>query len=53
MSSWKLIYFTARGRAEVVRLIFVQLGISYEDVRIPFETWPEFKPGMHMYKLQL
>ncbi|XP_059143165.1 uncharacterized protein LOC131930614 [Physella acuta] len=40
----KLIYFNARGRAEVSRLLLALGGQEYEDVRIPIENWPEEKP---------
>ncbi|KAF8373148.1 hypothetical protein PRIPAC_79577 [Pristionchus pacificus] len=44
MPSYKLTYFPARGRAEVARELFYLSGVPFEDVRIPMEEWPEFKP---------
>lgn len=44
MSNYKLIYFNARGRAEVSRLIFAQAGVEYEDKRVAGEEWAKLKP---------
>ena len=44
MSAYKLYYFDGRGRGELIRLIFVVSGQSYEDVRISYEKeWPQKK----------
>eukprot|EP00741_Cyanophora_paradoxa_P018165 tig00021038_g17538.t1 len=44
-SSYKLVYFDARGKGEVARLVFAAAGVKYEDYRYPisktFER-PEF-----------
>ncbi|XP_041375787.1 glutathione S-transferase 1-like [Gigantopelta aegis] len=45
MSSYKLYYFDARGRAELMRLIFAYKDVTYEDVRYTRETWPSVKPS--------
>ncbi len=42
---YKLIYYPFRGRAELLRLIFIHLDIAYEDARIPLNKWTELKPG--------
>eukprot|EP00118_Oscarella_pearsei_P028740 m.2812 g.2812 ORF g.2812 m.2812 type:complete len:208 (+) comp8916_c0_seq1:133-756(+) len=44
MPTYKLTYFTGRGRAEIIRLILAQGGVEYEDERIPGDKWPELKP---------
>ena len=44
MGKIKLIYFDARGRAELSRLILAQAGQEYEDVRVKKEEWPSMKP---------
>jgi len=44
MPTYKLIYFDARGRAEVCRILFAVAGVPYEDVRIDRDKWPELKP---------
>ena len=44
MPTYKLYYFQARGRAELIRWIFTQAGVSYEDIRYTQEEWKEFKP---------
>ena len=45
MSSYKLYYFPARGRAELSRFVFAQAGVEYEDVRLAGEEWGKLKPG--------
>ncbi|CAG9539663.1 unnamed protein product [Cercopithifilaria johnstoni] len=40
---FKLIYFNGRGRAEVIRLLFAQADVSYEDIRINRTEWPALK----------
>ena len=44
MPTYKLYYFDARGFAEVLRLIFAQAGVEYEDNRLTPVSWAEFKP---------
>ena len=44
MAQYKLTYFNGRGRAELIRLLFVQAGVHYEDKRIAKEEWLELKP---------
>lgn len=46
---YKLMYYPARGRAELIRFLFAHLEIPYEDVRIPFEEWPKMKPGTQCF----
>ena len=36
MTTYKLTYFPARARAELIRLIFAQVGVEYENVRLPY-----------------
>ncbi|XP_013094195.2 glutathione S-transferase 4-like [Biomphalaria glabrata] len=35
----KLLYFDARGRAEVSRLVLAAVGQQFEDIRLPREKW--------------
>ena len=35
--------FASRGRGQVVRLMWEDAGIAYEDVRYTFEEYPEYK----------
>ena len=51
MSGIKLIYFNLMGRAETVRLILAQAGVSYEDKRIKKEEWPALKASLPMGQL--
>ena len=44
MSNYKLIYFNSRGRAENARMMFTIRGQKFEDVRVEFEKWQEYKP---------
>ena len=41
MSTYKLTYFDIRGKAEIIRLIFAQAGVEYEDIRIGQDEWRE------------
>ena len=45
MPAYKLIYFNARGRAELSRWIFAAAGQEYEDIRFEREDWPKYKDG--------
>ena len=45
MPTYKLYYFQARGRAELIRWIFIQAGVPYEDIRFTGEEWAKFKPN--------
>ena len=44
MPTYKLYYFPAKGRAELIRWIFAQVGVPYEDKMIDGEEWAAFKP---------
>ncbi|XP_067684553.1 probable glutathione S-transferase 6 [Haliotis asinina] len=46
MSTYKLIYFDIRAKAELARLMFAYQGQEYEDSRISMEEWPALKPKM-------
>jgi glutathione S-transferase len=41
--NYKLTYFSGRGRAEPIRLVFAHAKVQFEDVRIEFPSWKEFK----------
>ena len=44
MPTYKLYYFPGKGRAELIRWIFAQADVPYEDKRIAGEEWAKFKP---------
>ena len=49
MSKYKLFYFPFPGRGELIRFIFAQAGVEYEDYRIPYEKWvAEIKPSKQL-----
>ena len=43
MPTYKLTYFNLKGLAELIRWIFAQAGVEYEDIRITQEQWAEMK----------
>ena len=49
MPSYKLRHFNARGFGEMIRLLFVEKGVAYEDLRHTLEEWPEHKPSRLCY----
>lgn len=46
MPQYKLYYFNLRAKAEVIRLIFAEAGVPYEDIRIEKNDWPNIKPSL-------
>ena len=44
MPTYKLYYFNQMGKGELIRWIFIQAGVPYEDVRLSDQEWAEFKP---------
>ena len=44
MATYKLVYFNVRGSAEILRFIFAQAGVTYEDKRVQGEEWQKLKP---------
>ncbi len=44
MPHYKLIYAEAKGLGEIIRMIFAQAGVDYEDVRQTKEQWEQLKP---------
>ena len=50
MTEYTLHYFSARGRGELIRLIFKQAGKEFTDHRIPdFSAWPEEQKNGAIY----
>jgi glutathione S-transferase len=45
MSSYKLIYYNYRSRAEAIRMLLAYGGLKYEDVRIDDGQWKDMKPS--------
>ena len=47
MPAYKLYYFDGRGAAELIRFLFAQAGVEYEDVRLAYggEEWAKLKPS--------
>nr|AYN44541.1 glutathione S-transferase S2 [Brachionus koreanus] len=43
MVKYKLYYFNAKGRAELIRLILATAAQEFEDIRFEMNEWPEFK----------
>ncbi|XP_071528343.1 hematopoietic prostaglandin D synthase-like [Panulirus ornatus] len=53
MPEYKLIYFNAKGRAELIRWIFAYGDIAYTDERIEWCDWPARKADIPGGKLPL
>ncbi|KAK7076171.1 hypothetical protein SK128_007051 [Halocaridina rubra] len=51
MPEYKLIYFDAKGRAELIRWIFAYGKIPYTDERININDWPAIKPTIYSNKV--
>ncbi|PIO37658.1 hypothetical protein AB205_0082110 [Aquarana catesbeiana] len=51
MSTYKLTYFTFRGKAELIRYLFAYMNTEYEDCKIDMKDWPEHKSSYPFGKL--
>lgn len=49
MPAYKLMYFEAKGRAEVVRLAFTIAEQMFEDKRFSIEEWYTVKPSTYTF----
>jgi len=47
---YKLIYFNARGRGELSRLILHCAGVPFEDFRFEMKEWPAIKSSEYILK---
>lgn len=43
MTTYKLTYFTFRGKAELIRYLFAYMNTEYEDCKIDMKDWSEHK----------
>lgn len=39
MLKYKFLYFLFRGRVEVIRIIFVVVGVEFDDILVNLEEW--------------
>ncbi|KOC69922.1 Glutathione S-transferase [Habropoda laboriosa] len=46
MPSYKLTYFNVTGLGEPIRFILHHSGIKFEDKRLTFDDWPQYKSQM-------
>ena len=46
---YRLTYFNMRGRAEVIRLLFVLAGVTYDDRRIGQDEWAALQPSKNPF----
>jgi prostaglandin-H2 D-isomerase / glutathione transferase len=60
MPNYKLHYFNATARADLIRLLFAVSGIDFEDHRIELDEWPAVKPttplglhSLHMLRIRI
>ncbi len=45
MAEYTLTYFAVEAKGELIRLIFAQAGVKYNNVRLSFDEWPPLKPS--------
>lgn len=50
MPKYKLIYFDAKAKGEIIRLLFKVAGVPFEDFRLP--VTPDLKPGEEWLKFK-
>ncbi|XP_055350229.1 glutathione S-transferase 1-like isoform X2 [Paramacrobiotus metropolitanus] len=50
-SRFKLYYFDARARGELIRLIFHAAGEDFEDIKVYQGMWEKLKPAMPFHTL--
>ncbi|XP_040183857.1 hematopoietic prostaglandin D synthase-like [Rana temporaria] len=51
MTTYKLTYFTFRGKAELIRYLFAYMNTEYEDCKIDMKDWSEHKSSYPFGKL--
>nr|CAB3263820.1 glutathione S-transferase 1 [Phallusia mammillata] len=51
MPTYKLCYFDIRGLGEMIRLMFKDAGVEFEDCRVNFNDWTPIKPTMPFGKM--
>ena len=52
-TEYKLTYFDATGRAEIIRWLFHMAQVPFEDIRLPGKEWLALKPQTPMLKLPI
>ncbi|XP_033744649.1 glutathione S-transferase 1-like [Pecten maximus] len=50
---WKVTYFNGRGRAESIRIVLTEAGMSFEDVRINKEEWDAMRESTPTHTLPI
>ncbi|KAJ8675480.1 hypothetical protein QAD02_011266 [Eretmocerus hayati] len=53
MPAYKLTYFNITGLGEPIRFLLSYGGADYEDKRIEFEEWPQYKHKMPMEQVPI
>ena len=48
MSAGRLLYFNGKGRAEGIRYVLAQAGITYKDEQFEFAKWQEIQKGKNV-----
>ena len=41
---YKLVYFNFYCRAEIIRMMFAEADVAFEDIRVEMKEWPNIKP---------
>jgi len=47
-----LLYFSSRGRAEAIRMLYLMAGKEFNDTRTTNEKWPQERRGRLVISIQ-
>ncbi|XP_021360462.1 glutathione S-transferase 1-like isoform X1 [Mizuhopecten yessoensis] len=53
LKPWKVTYFNGRGRAEGIRMVLVEAGVPFEDIRITKQQWATMKESTPTHTLPI
>ncbi|KAJ8021965.1 Glutathione S-transferase 4 [Holothuria leucospilota] len=53
MPTYNLTYFNMRARAEPVRFMSYLAGVDYEDLRVTYKQWKDYKASKFVVKIRI